>query len=61
LAARSALKRFWRDEAGATSIEYCLIASLIFVVIVTMVTSVGGKTGIMYDKISATVSGAIGG
>jgi Flp pilus assembly pilin Flp len=31
------------------------------VVIVTMVTSVGGKTGIMYDKISATVSGAIGG
>ena len=33
--------RFFRDESGATAIEYGLIAALISVVIITAVTSVG--------------------
>ena len=33
--------RFLNDEAGATSIEYSLIAALIAVVIITAVTKLG--------------------
>ena len=35
------LTKLVRDESGATAIEYALIASLIAVVIVTAVTTVG--------------------
>jgi pilus assembly protein Flp/PilA len=37
------LSRFIRNDSGATAIEYGLIAGLIAVVIVTAVTTVGGK------------------
>jgi pilus assembly protein Flp/PilA len=40
-AARSALT-FWRNEFGATAIEYALIAGFISIVIVTAVTQIGG-------------------
>ena len=35
------IRRFCRDESGATAIEYGLIAALIAVVIITAVTKVG--------------------
>ena len=35
------LKNLFNDEAGATAIEYGLIAALISVVIITAVTTVG--------------------
>jgi pilus assembly protein Flp/PilA len=35
------LKRFVKDESGATAIEYGLIAALIGVVIIAAVTAVG--------------------
>jgi len=35
------LTKLFRDDAGATAIEYGLIAALIAVVIVTAVTTVG--------------------
>ncbi|MDR6624026.1 Flp family type IVb pilin [Caulobacter segnis] len=35
--------RFLKDESGATAIEYGLIVALIAVVIVTAVTTLGGK------------------
>ncbi len=35
------VRRFCRDESGATAIEYGLIAALIAVVIITAVTTVG--------------------
>ncbi|MEW6597939.1 MAG: Flp family type IVb pilin [Pseudomonadota bacterium] len=37
----SLLRRFWRDENGATAIEYGLIAALIAVVVIGSVTAVG--------------------
>ena len=48
--------RFRKDERGATSIEYGLIAALIFVVIVGAITAVSGKTTIMFNKISTVVA-----
>jgi pilus assembly protein Flp/PilA len=55
VAARLALT-FARDRRGATAIEYALIVSLIFLVIVTSVTLFGQKTTNMYDFISATIA-----
>lgn len=48
-----------RDERGATAIEYGLIASLIFLAIVTAVSVFGSRTSGMYDFIAATVSNSI--
>ena len=37
------MKRFLKDESGATAIEYGLIAALIAVTIIAAVTSLGGN------------------
>ena len=52
--------RFARDESGATAVEYGLIVSLIFLVVVTSVSLFGTKTTGMFNFISNTVGGAIG-
>jgi len=47
--------RFWRDESGATAIEYGLIVALIFLAIVSSVTTFGNKTDAMYKFIADTI------
>ncbi|GAB2459840.1 Flp family type IVb pilin [Comamonas humi] len=37
----NAIKNFWKDEEGATAIEYGLIAGLIAVLLVTSLTGIG--------------------
>ncbi|MDB5470384.1 MAG: Flp family type IVb pilin [Caulobacter sp.] len=59
LALRLRLKAFWAHESGATAIEYGLIASLIFLVIVTSVTAFGNKTTGIMDAVSAAIDAAI--
>ena len=39
--------KFWRDEEGATAIEYGLIAGLIAAVIVGAVTGLGTQIGVV--------------
>ena len=51
------LKKFLRDESGATAIEYGLIAALISVVIITAVTTVGQNLNTTFTS----VGGALGG
>ena len=46
----SMIKSFVSDESGATAIEYGLIVALIAVVIVTAVTSLGGKLNTAFAK-----------
>ncbi len=50
-----AAKRFVRDESGATAIEYALIASLIAVVIIGAVTTVGNKISTVFTEIGNTL------
>ena len=50
-----AAKRFVMDESGATAIEYALIASLIAVVIITAVTTVGTKISTVFTEIGNTL------
>ena len=49
------LKQFLRDEAGATAIEYGLIAALIAVVIITGVTAVGTQLSTTFTNLSTSL------
>jgi pilus assembly protein Flp/PilA len=49
------IRRFGRDESGATAIEYGLICSLIFLAIVSGVQGVANNTLNMYNKIQNNV------
>ena len=46
-----AMRSFLGDESGATAIEYALIASLIAVVIITAVTTVGTKVSNTFSEV----------
>ena len=45
--------RFMNDESGATAIEYGLIVALIAVVIITAVTTIGGKLNTAFTTVGA--------
>ena len=48
------LMRFLKDEEGVTAIEYGLIASLIAVVLIAVLTAVGGSLiGIFNEVVTA--------
>lgn len=55
------MRRWLRDERGATAIEYALIASLVSVAMIAGLNSYSSETVAMYARISNAVSGAIGG
>ncbi|AZY49893.1 Flp family type IVb pilin [Bordetella avium] len=46
------LSAFWRDEDGATAIEYGLIAGLIAVVIIAGLTALGGGLNGLFTRIN---------
>jgi pilus assembly protein Flp/PilA len=46
------IKRFIRDESGATAIEYGLIAALIAVGIIAAVRGLGSEMGATFNTIS---------
>lgn len=48
---------FWRDERGATAIEYGLIASLVFLAVVGAVVGLGqAVVDILYNKIGSVLT-----
>jgi pilus assembly protein Flp/PilA len=50
------LRKFGRDESGATAIEYGLIAALIAVVIVGAVTILGGNLVGLFTEVGTDVN-----
>jgi pilus assembly protein Flp/PilA len=46
------LKSFWRDESGATAIEYGLIACLISVVCIAIWKSVGSSLQTTFTSVN---------
>ena len=52
------LALFLKNEDGATAIEYALIVGLIFLAIVTAVTTYTQNTNALYQHISNAVTGA---
>ena len=55
------LSNLWRDETGATAIEYALVAALISVAVIAGASALGVNIGAVFDSISATITAAIGG
>ncbi|HEY8574017.1 Flp family type IVb pilin [Phenylobacterium sp.] len=49
------IARFAKDESGATAIEYGLIAALVAVVLVTALTTMGGKLVGTFGKVSTAL------
>ncbi len=54
------MRRFHDNERGATAIEYGLICALVFLVIVTSVTSFGNHTSNIMKNIATAISAATG-
>ncbi len=52
------LKRFVKDESGATAIEYGLIAAGISVAIIAAVQSLGGRIGTTFNNVASTLQNA---
>ena len=52
------LKRFLKDESGATAIEYGLIAALVSVVIITALGVVGDNLTSTFDSIGTALAPA---
>ena len=52
------LKRFLKDESGATAIEYGLIAALVSVAIIAALTTLGGNLTDTFTAISDELAGA---
>jgi len=50
------IRKFLRDENGATAIEYGLIAAGISVAIIATVTSLGGKLVTTFGKVSTALN-----
>jgi pilus assembly protein Flp/PilA len=59
LASRPSLRALPGDSAGATAVEYGLIVSLIFLVILSALTAFGSKSTNMFNTISSTISSAM--
>jgi pilus assembly protein Flp/PilA len=52
---RKLIAEFLADRSGATAIEYCLIATGISIVIVTVVQGIGTGLNSKYTSISASI------
>ena len=52
------IRRFLKNDSGATSIEYGLICGMIFLVIVGAVSLFANKATGTFDKVSTAVSTA---
>lgn len=50
------MKRFVKDESGATAIEYGLIAALVAVVIITTLTTLGTNLKATFASVSSSLA-----
>ena len=54
------IRSFYRDETGATAIEYGLIAALVSVAAIGALTALGGSLNTMFTTVSSALSNAVG-
>ncbi|MCB1883711.1 MAG: Flp family type IVb pilin [Geminicoccaceae bacterium] len=50
------LKRFYKDQRGATAIEYGLIAALVSIAAITALQTLGTTLNTTFSNIEATIS-----
>ncbi len=49
------IKNFFKDESGATAVEYGLMVSLIAVVIIAAVTLLGGNLAALFTNVAGQI------
>jgi len=49
------IMNFFRDEEGATAVEYGLLASLIAAAIIASVTLLGGNVSAVFAKVAGSI------
>lgn len=54
-----AVRSFWRDERGATAIEYALIGGIMMLAVIA-IAGTGGALATVYDRVRLLI-GALGG
>jgi pilus assembly protein Flp/PilA len=54
----STIRRFLKDESGATAIEYGLIAALVSVVIIVTLTALGDSLNATFKAVNTGLAGA---
>lgn len=52
------LMKFWREESGASAIEYGLLAALIAVAIIGGATAIGGAVDAKFNEVAGKVLSA---
>jgi pilus assembly protein Flp/PilA len=52
------LQKFFKDESGATAIEYGLIAALIAVALIAVLTALGGALNDIFNKVKTALEDA---
>jgi pilus assembly protein Flp/PilA len=52
------IKNFFKDESGASAVEYGLLVALIAVVIVGAVTTLGSNLSTKFDSVATTIQNA---
>jgi pilus assembly protein Flp/PilA len=52
---KSLISEFFKDESGATAIEYGLIAAGIAIAIITAVNGVGSQLSLTFNNISTSL------
>ncbi len=50
------LARFWRDESGATAIEYGLVAALVGVAVIATGKTLGNNISNTFNKTAKNIS-----
>ncbi len=53
------LKNLWKDESGATAIEYGLIAALVSVAAIGALQLMGGSLTTMFTSVSTELDAAV--
>lgn len=52
------IKRIFKDEIGATAIEYGLIAALIAVVIISALGNMGNNSAVKFNRVATSIGTA---
>lgn len=58
--AKSAFVKFWRDEEGASAIEYALIAAMVAIVLVVFIEPINNAVTGIFTRIQNALTDAAG-
>lgn len=52
----STARRFFREESGATMVEYAIMVALIAVICIIAVKAIGSKSNVAFENVETNIS-----